>query len=81
MSGQVSRGSSVEYQADERAGVARLSWRVSPIGVRGEPGTVKIISLPGSPGPPGSAGEPGMQGEPGPPGPPGDPGVGSLGSS
>ena len=52
-----------------------------PIGVRGEPGTVKIISLPGSPGPPGSAGEPGMQGEPGPPGPPGDPGVGSLGSS
>ena len=52
-----------------------------PTGVRGEPGTVKIISLPGSPGPPGSAGEPGMQGEPGPPGPPGDPGVGSLGSS
>ena len=29
MSGQVSRGSAVEYQADERAGVARLSWRVS----------------------------------------------------
>ena len=29
MSGQVSRGSSGEYQADERAGVARLSWRVS----------------------------------------------------
>ena len=29
MSGQVSRGSACEYQADERAGVARLSWRVS----------------------------------------------------
>ena len=29
MSGQVSRGSAGEYQADERAGVARLSWRVS----------------------------------------------------
>ena len=28
MSGQVSRGSAGEYQADERAGVARLSWRV-----------------------------------------------------
>ena len=27
MSGQVSRGSTGEYQADERAGVARLSWR------------------------------------------------------
>ena len=27
--GQVSRGSAGEYQADERAGVARLSWRVS----------------------------------------------------
>ena len=26
MSGQVSRGSAGEYQADERAGVARLSW-------------------------------------------------------
>ena len=26
---QVSRGSPGEYQADERAGVARLSWRVS----------------------------------------------------
>ena len=25
----VSRGSAGEYQADERAGVARLSWRVS----------------------------------------------------
>lgn len=42
-----------------------------PPGVRGDPGTVKIISLPGSPGPPGRAGGPGMQGEPGPPGPPG----------
>ena len=30
MSRQVSRGSAGEYQADERAGVARLSWRVSP---------------------------------------------------
>ena len=29
MSGQVSRGSVAEYQADERAGVARLCWRVS----------------------------------------------------
>ena len=29
MIGQVSRGSPGEYQADERAGVARLSWRVS----------------------------------------------------
>ena len=29
MSGQVSRGSAGEYQADERAGVAQLSWRVS----------------------------------------------------
>ena len=29
MSGQVSLGSAGEYQADERAGVARLSWRVS----------------------------------------------------
>ena len=29
MNGQVSRGSAGEYQADERAGVARLSWRVS----------------------------------------------------
>ena len=28
MSGQVSRGSAGEYQADERACVARLSWRV-----------------------------------------------------
>ena len=28
MSGQVSRGSAGEYQADERAGVARLSWRI-----------------------------------------------------
>ena len=29
MNGQVSRGSAGEYQADERAGVGRLSWRVS----------------------------------------------------
>ena len=28
MSEQVSHGSAGEYQADERAGVARLSWRV-----------------------------------------------------
>ena len=28
-SGQVSRGSAGEYQADKRAGVARLSWRGS----------------------------------------------------
>ena len=26
---QMSRGSAGEYQADEQAGVARLSWRVS----------------------------------------------------
>ena len=31
MSGQVSRGSAGEYQADERAGVTRLSWRVSSL--------------------------------------------------
>ena len=29
MSGQESRGSVGEYQEDEQAGVARLSWRVS----------------------------------------------------
>ena len=29
MSRQVSCGSAGEYQADEQAGVARLSWRVS----------------------------------------------------
>ena len=29
MSGQVSCGSAGEYQADEPAGVARLSWRLS----------------------------------------------------
>ena len=29
MRGQVSRGSAGEYQADERAHVARLSWRLS----------------------------------------------------
>ena len=29
MSGQVSRGSAGEYQADELAGVAGLSWRLS----------------------------------------------------
>ena len=29
MSRQVSRGSAGEYQADEQAGVARLSWRVT----------------------------------------------------
>lgn len=46
------------------------------IGAHGDPGTVQIISLPGSPGPPGPVGEPGMQGEPGPLGPPGKPGVG-----
>ena len=33
MSGQVSRASAGEYQADERAGVARLSWRLSGRGV------------------------------------------------
>ena len=34
MSGQVSRGSVGDYQEDERAGVARLSWRVSGRSVR-----------------------------------------------
>ena len=29
MSGQVSRGSAGEYQADEWAGIARTSWRLS----------------------------------------------------
>ena len=29
MSRQVSRGSAGDYQADEQAGVARLSWRLS----------------------------------------------------
>ena len=29
VSGQVSRGSAGYYQADEQAGVARLSWRIS----------------------------------------------------
>ena len=29
MSRQVSRGSAGEYQVDEQAGVARLSWRFS----------------------------------------------------
>ena len=29
MIGQVSRGSAGDYQADERAGVAGLSWRLS----------------------------------------------------
>ena len=29
VSEQESRGSAGEYQADEQAGVARLSWRVS----------------------------------------------------
>ena len=29
MSGQVSRGSAGKYQADDQAGVARLTWRVS----------------------------------------------------
>ena len=32
MSRQVSRGSAGEYQADEQAGVALLSWPVSGIG-------------------------------------------------
>ena len=40
MSGQVSRGSAGEYQADERAGVARLSWRVSCI-YAGQEATVR----------------------------------------
>ena len=41
MSGQVSRGSAGEYQADERAGVARLSWRVSGRGA----GTCRAAQL------------------------------------
>ena len=47
MSRQVSRGSVGEYQADERAGVARLSWRVSgrqptPVLLPGEPQRQRI---------------------------------------
>ena len=30
MSRQVSRGSVADYEADEQAGVSRLSWRISP---------------------------------------------------
>ena len=38
MSRQVSRGSAGEYQEDEQAGVAQLSWRVScMVGFWGEP--------------------------------------------
>ena len=33
MSGQVSRGSAGEYQADEWAGVTRLSWRAEVIAI------------------------------------------------
>ena len=35
MSGQVSHGSAGEYQADEHAGVARLSWRATVPGGKG----------------------------------------------
>ena len=44
MSRQVSRGSAGEYQADEQAGVARLSWRVT----RKEYETAIDIALGGS---------------------------------
>lgn len=54
------------------------SSHVYVTGARGDFGTVKIISLPGSPGPPGAVGPPGMQGEPGLPGPPGNPGMGQA---
>ncbi|MGX9306726.1 hypothetical protein ACWXWB_23495, partial [Pantoea dispersa] len=44
VSGQVSRGSAGDYQADERAGVARLSWRLSSRGAgRGRPAQLAII--------------------------------------
>ena len=44
MSRQVSVGSAGNYQADEQAGVARLSWRVSGRrAVRGRPDQLGII--------------------------------------
>ena len=43
MSGQESRGRAGEYQADERAGVARLRWRVSYLGM---PVTTVALLLP-----------------------------------
>ena len=44
MSGQVSRGSAGEYQADERAGVTRLRWRVS-IRWAGRCGATQLASI------------------------------------
>ena len=46
MSRQVSRGSAGEYQADEQAGVVRLTWRVSgnmQAGVRGLAGDMTLL--------------------------------------
>ena len=38
MSGQVSRGSAGEYQADEWAGIARTSWRSHSVSLGGDLG-------------------------------------------
>ena len=43
MSMQVSRGSAGEYQADERAGIARTSWRLSVI--QGKPFNITVIRV------------------------------------
>ena len=55
MSGQVTRGSAGEYQADERSGVTRLSWRVSgrslPLGLSPPLGPSPPHSPPGPPHP------------------------------
>ena len=48
MSGQVSRGSAGEYQADEWAGVAWLSWRVGLVlGVNGVAGMLASSTVSG----------------------------------
>ena len=44
MSRQVSRGSPVDYQADEQAGVARLSFRISRNEQAGVAGLSWILS-------------------------------------
>ncbi|KYB24744.1 hypothetical protein TcasGA2_TC031173 [Tribolium castaneum] len=53
MSGQVSRGSAGDYQTDERAGVAGLSWRLPSRGA----GRMAIIKQMSGQGSPGSAGD------------------------
>ena len=49
MSGQVSRGSAGENQADEQSGVARLSWRARDLGllagVAGVAGVARVEHL------------------------------------